>query len=280
VAFAGAAGAVSSAHCARRGRRRFFFGALCAPGPLALFLRRTVRAGAAGAIDSSTSALSRPLLLLVDFFTLYRREADLRLDPLRFVREFRLSCMRFVHVILVSPLFLMLFLAVTVSAAETGWVKGEIRLNLRSGRGTQFKILGSVRTGDLVTVLGTQESWTHVETTDGKIGWIPVGYLESEPPPKLQLQQAETEAASLRTQLEELHSETAGLRESNASLSANDSGQREEIEALKLEYFELRAGSRYQEWVTGALILALGMIVGAVLNRRNSNRRGSTRLRL
>ena len=93
-------------------------------------------------------------------------------------------------------------------------------------------------------------------------------------------QQAETEVASLRTQLEELHAQTASLRESNATFTANDSGRREEIEALKLENFELRAGARYQEWVTGALILALGMIVGAVLHRRNSNRRGSTRLRL
>ena len=189
--------------------------------------------------------------------------------------------MRFVHVILVSPLFLVLLLAVTVSAsADTGWVKGEVRLNLRSGAGTQFKILGSIRTGDSVTVLGTQENWTRVETTDRKIGWIPAGYLETEPPAKLRLQQAETEVASLRTQLEELHAQTASLRESNATFTANDSGRREEIEALKLENFELRAGARYQEWVTGALILALGMIVGAVLHRRNSNRRGSTRLRL
>ena len=107
--------------------------------------------------------------------------------------------MRFVRVILVSPLLLILILTVTASAAANiGWVKGEVRLNLRAGAGTQFKILGSIRTGDSVTVLGTHESWTRVETTDHKIGWIPGGYLESEPPPKLRLQQAETEAATLR----------------------------------------------------------------------------------
>ena len=196
-----------------------------------------------------------------------------------------MSSLRFVRVIvrliIVSPLLLILFLALTASAsANTGWVKGEVRLNLRAGAGTQFKILGSIQTGDSVTVLGTHESWTRVETADRKIGWIPAGYLETEPPPKLRLEQAETEAASLRTQLEELRTKTASLRESNATLTANDSGQREEIDALKLDNFELRAGSRYQEWITGALILGLGMIVGAVLHRRNSNRRSSSRLRL
>jgi hypothetical protein len=41
----------------------------------------------------------------------------------------------------------------------------------------------------------------------------------------------------------------------------------------------LRAGSRYQEWITGALILALGMLIGAFLHR-NSTRRPSSRIRL
>ena len=189
--------------------------------------------------------------------------------------------MHFVRGIIASPLLFMLLLSLALSAsANTGWVKGEVRLNLRSGAGTQFKILGSIQTGDSVTVLGTHESWTRVETAERKIGWIPAGYLETEPPPKLRLEQAETEAATLRTQLEELRGQTSSLRESNATLTANDSGQREENDALKLENFELRAGARYQEWATGAMILGVGMLVGAMLHRRNSNRRSSSRLRL
>jgi len=165
------------------------------------------------------------------------------------------------------------------ASANVGWVRGEIRLNLRSGAGTQYKILGVVETGDQLKVLTSRENWTRVETADGDVGWIPAGYLETEPPPTLRLQQIETEAASLRTQLEELRSETSSLRESNATLSANDSGQREEIESLKLENFELRAGSRYQEWITGALILGIGMAVGAFLHR-NATRRPGSRIRL
>lgn len=175
---------------------------------------------------------------------------------------------------------LLLGAAICAAAiAEQAWVKGA-PLNLRSGAGTQYKILGSVKPGDQTEVLTTSESWTRIQTTDGKVGWIPAGYLESEPPPTLRLQQAETEAATLRTQLEALREETATLRETNATLSANDSVQRQEIESLKLENFELRAGARYQEWMTGALILASGMIVGAVLHRRSSSRRGSARIRL
>ncbi len=183
---------------------------------------------------------------------------------------------------LAVTLFLVLggsILDAAEAEANTGWVRGNIRLNLRAGAGTQFKILGAVETGDEMEVLATGESWTRVRTTDGKTGWIPAGYLETEPPPSLRLEQLERETATLRTQLEEIRAEAAGLRESNATLASTDSGQREQIESLKIENYELRAGSRYQEWLTGALILAGGTIVGAILHR-NSTRRPSSRIRL
>jgi len=178
--------------------------------------------------------------------------------------------------------FVLLFssaLASTASAADIGWIRSYIRLNLRSGAGTQYKILGGVETGDELRVLARGESWTRVQTGDGKIGWIPAGYLETQPPPTLRLKQLETETGSLRTELEEIRTEASRLRESNATLTATDGGQREEIESLKLDNYELRAGSRYQEWITGALILTLGMLVGAFLHR-NSTRRPSSRIRL
>lgn len=178
--------------------------------------------------------------------------------------------------------FVLLFTSVltsTATAADIGWIRSYIRLNLRSGAGTQYKILGGVETGDELRVLSRGESWTRVQRVDGKIGWIPAGYLETQPPPTLRLQQLETETGSLRTDLEEIRTEASRLRESNATLTATDSGQREEIESLKLDNYELRAGSRYQEWITGGLILTIGMLVGAFLHR-NSTRRPSSRIRL
>ena len=170
-------------------------------------------------------------------------------------------------------------LALTAAASNIGWVRGNIRLNLRSGAGTQFKILEGVETGDELAVLSTGESWTQVKTAEGKIGWIPAGYLETEPPPTLRLSMLEAETATLRTELVEIRAEAARLRESNATLDATDSGQREEIESLKIDNYQLRAGTRYQEWITGALILTLGTLVGAVLHR-NATRRPSSRIRL
>jgi SH3 domain protein len=179
----------------------------------------------------------------------------------------------FLAILIVIPM-----LAGTASA-DTGWVRGNIKLNLRSGAGTQFKITGSVETGDEMSILSRGENWTRVRTSEGKTGWIPAGYLETEPPPTLRLAQLESETTTLRSELEKIRSEASKLRESNATLASTDSGQREEIETLKIENFELLSGSRSQEWITGALILVGGMLLGAFLHR-NSTRRPSSRIRL
>ena len=165
------------------------------------------------------------------------------------------------------------------AAEEPAWIRGSIRLNLRAGAGTQFKILDSVETGDEMRVLARKESWTRVRTSEGETGWIPAGYLETEPPPQLRLDQLENETEALRAKLSALQTEAGGLRESNATLNSTDGAQREQIESLQIENFELHAGRRSQEWITGALILSGGMALGAFLHR-NSTRRPSSRIRL
>lgn len=167
----------------------------------------------------------------------------------------------------------------SVALAEPAWVRGEIRLNVRSGPGTQYRILEGVTTGDGLTVVSRSEKWTQVRLESGKQGWIPAGYLETEPPPTIKLQQLEDEVTTLRAKLEKSTSEESTLRESNESLSQSDGGQKQDIERLTLENIKLRAGARYPEMIAGASIFCAGMILGAILHR-NSGRRQSPRIRL
>jgi len=165
-------------------------------------------------------------------------------------------------------------------AAEQGWVSGDLRLNLRTGGGNEYRILGTLSTGDPVKVLDKGTDWSRVETADGKVGWIPAGYVELTPPAVARLATLEAEASNLRSELEKFRGEATTLRESNAALSANDDGQKQELEALTLANLELRAVSRYQEWLTGAALLGGGMLLGSWLHSRSGNRRTSSRIRL
>lgn len=172
------------------------------------------------------------------------------------------------------------FAARIATAAEQGWVKGDLRLNLRTGGGNEYRIIGTVGTGDQVSILTRGTDWIRVETADKKVGWIPAGYLDATPPPVARLASAEAKVASLEAELSKLKGETSALRETNTALSANDQGQEKQLETLKLENLELRAVSRYQEWLTGAGLLGGGMLAGAWLHNRSANRRPSSRIRL
>ncbi len=175
---------------------------------------------------------------------------------------------------------ILLLLAGGSAAAEKAWVRGEIRLNLRTGPGTEFRIVGVAKTGDGVEVLKRGEGWTKIRLPSvDEAGWIPVGYLKPEPPPTLRLAETEQRAEELLTQLSELQEEAVKLREDNGVLSVQDGEQQAKIKQLTMENMELHAGARYPEWITGAAIFAAGMVLGAMLHR-NSARRQPTRIRL
>ena len=96
---------------------------------------------------------------------------------------------------------------------------------------------------------------------------------------KRRQEQLEDEVTSLRAQLESSNARTSELETTNETLASRDGGQRSEIDRLKVENTEMRASKRWPEWITGASVLAAGMLLGAILHR-NATRRPASRIRL
>ena len=189
---------------------------------------------------------------------------------------------RFILVLLPILAFGLVLPALS-AAADRGWVRGEIRLNIRTGPGTQFKIVGVAKTGDGVEIVERADNWTKVrvssEAGKNREGWIPEGYRNPVPPPTLRLSQAEAEVSRLTTELEALRQQAESLGITARELGEQENSQAAEIEELTRENIRLRAGDRYPEWITGASILAAGMLLGSLLHRA-STRRQQTRIRL
>jgi SH3 domain protein len=168
--------------------------------------------------------------------------------------------------------------AASSAQSESGWVRGA-PLNLRTGAGDEYRIVGLVQPGASLEVLERSSDWTRVRTPEGKEGWIPAGFLGAEAPPHQRVAQLEAEVGKLRQTLEQTSAEAARLRASESALTDSDGSRREEIERLTRENAKLRAGTRWAEWLTGGLILSTGMVLGAILSRV-AGRRGTRRLRL
>jgi SH3 domain protein len=165
-------------------------------------------------------------------------------------------------------------LTTSSQAQEAAWVMDrEVSLTLRTGAGTQYRIIGSLKTGDVAKILTRSEGWTRVRTAEGKEGWVSAGFLQASPPAQVQLERLGRETEELRRQVAELSEKTTDLRTSKDELEHDDEEQRFEIDRLTRENYELRAGARWPEWITGAGIVIVGMALGAVLGRNASRRR-------
>jgi SH3 domain protein len=181
------------------------------------------------------------------------------------------------HGLLGAAALAMGLIVAPLAHAETGWVDDQVRLNLRTGPGNQYRILGTVETGDSVEILSRGDGWIEVRA-DEKTGWVPDGYLQPDPPAVVKLARIEGEDAELRTRAKTLAEDTEKLRSENQQLATRESEQRAELERLTRDNLELRAGARWPEWIAGACILAVGMALGALL--RSSARRQTPRIRL
>jgi SH3 domain protein len=171
-------------------------------------------------------------------------------------------------------------LAAAAASAETGWVKDELRLNLRTGPGNDYRIKGFIKTGDSVAVLSHRGGWVQVRTSSELgDGWIEDGFLAPEPPAAMQLERMKTETADARGQFGTLTERVKQLEAENGKLIEADAARKKELESLTRDNMELRAGARWPEWITGASVLAVGMLMGAIVQSANG-RRARPRIRL
>jgi len=174
---------------------------------------------------------------------------------------------------------LMIFSA-TAGQAKVAWVMDkEVTLTLRTGAGTQYRIIGNLATGDVATILTRGDGWTKVRTEDGKEGWVSAGFLQTSPPAQVELESLKRDTEDLRRQVAELSEKSTELGAIKDGLESNDEEQRLEIDQLTRENYELRAGARWPEWITGAGIVLVGMALGAMLGR-SAGRRRQPRVRL
>jgi len=178
-----------------------------------------------------------------------------------------------------AQLCLPLLLVAAPALAETAWIKDQLRLNVRTGPGVQYRIVGVLQTGDAVQVVSRGEGWTQVRPENLEKGWIPEGYLRPTPPARISLAEREVESAALEKRLAALTESESQLRIAHEEISSRDAEQQAEIARLTRENLELNAGARWPEWITGAGIVLVGMILGAIV-ARGSGRRRQQRIKL
>lgn len=134
--------------------------------------------------------------------------------------------------------------ATTISSAyaETVYVDDTLYAPIRSGQGTEYRILHSgVRSGTPLELIERSESgYSRVRTPDGIEGWMVTRYLTETPIARerletatSQLAQAQEAASTLKNQLQEVTEERNALRSSEETLEARAGRLSQELREIK-----------------------------------------------
>ena len=140
-----------------------------------------------------------------------------------------------------KQLFCMLLLTlVTVTsyaAVEKRYVSDKLWLQLRSGPGSDFRILKALPSGEhLIFIEQTEDkNYTKVTTDKGVEGWVLTRYLEDEPVAKEKLILSQRELVKVKAELDTLKQQTETLSAEKSSLSGDHSSLIREKKSLEKE---------------------------------------------
>ncbi len=111
---------------------------------------------------------------------------------------------------LISMLIITFFIS-GYAAAETVYVKGVMKITMRTGPGRDHKIIAMIKSGDSLEMLDSKNGWSHVKTFSGKEGWVLTRFITDKVPVSLLV-------SKLKLQNQELSESLENVKKKNMAL--------------------------------------------------------------
>jgi len=196
--------------------------------------------------------------------------------------------------------------------ATKAYVIDSFEITLRTGPSNENKIIAMIFSGRPLEVLGTRGDWSQVKVLDdGKEGWVLSRYLVTRLPWEVQAKKLQEDLVSLNAKLTRVQKEFNDESQQRQGLAAEIKRKTEELEVLSREYLELKKGaegylrlktlydaaennmkiaqaelskvtaeneslrsSQQNMWfLSGALVLLCGLLIGGIVGRQQKKRR-------
>ncbi len=141
---------------------------------------------------------------------------------------------------------LILIAGVSYSAhAEKMYVTDVLRISVREGSGSDYKIIDVIESGQEVEVISKGDEWAKVRLPDGKEGWLVGKYLTSRKADNAAIKKIREKEALLNTQNAALRTEIDQLRDElkNINLQLAESKQALFVKTNSIETLKENPGS-------------------------------------
>ncbi|MCE9681267.1 TIGR04211 family SH3 domain-containing protein [Halomonas alkalisoli] len=165
----------------------------------------------------------------------------------------------------------------------THWVSDELTTYVRSGPTDGYRIVGTLTSGEPVSVLETSGDYTRVRNTEGNTVWVLSGELQEEPSARQQLPVLERQVAELEEELGGINetweervsamTETLEVREqriaeleaSNRQLDSEADQSRQTIRQLQARLDTQEEDLLIRYFMYGGGVAGAGLLVGLII---------------
>ena len=128
----------------------------------------------------------------------------------------------------------------TTAYAKTLYVSDQLVINMRSGKGTGYKIIKIIKSGTPLTILEEDSGYARAQTPQGVEGWVLSRFLINTPVTRTQLAQAQQDVAEMKVKYDEMSAELTTFKENNAHLSRSEQALNNKTQSLNAELGKLR----------------------------------------
>lgn len=131
-------------------------------------------------------------------------------------------------------IFLLMLFPFTVSVeivcANTQYVSDELIITLREGKGSEYKIIKSLKAGTPLEIIEESEQYLKVRTESGSEGWVLKQYVTEETPKPVIIGDLEKKIDRLNTEIEQYKKDKESLQD---ELKTAKSDHNKKIKDLK-----------------------------------------------
>jgi len=145
---------------------------------------------------------------------------------------------------IVILILLSLFMFSTTGAAETKYVSEDLTITLRTGPGTDRKIIAFPAAGKALEVLTPGDEYTEVQMSNGKQGWVLTRYLTDKEPAYLRLERLEKRHAQVVEKYEALQQRASKLDTDGQGLTAELAKTEKDLNELTTAHETLKKESQ------------------------------------
>lgn len=183
-------------------------------------------------------------------------------------------------------LFVLLFsfsLTAQQEKSPNAFISDDLYIYMLAGAGKNYRILGTIQAGSEITLTGeTANDYSQIIAPNGKTTWVESKYISQNPSLRNVIAELNSKLAQYSESLLSKEEELANTNEKIALITSKNKQLTQEITQLNNELNNVKSKLKHQDqeiltqwFFNGAMVLGVGLLLGALLPRLIGRKRKS-----